>query len=870
MRFDELLFRDSRDRVTGFEERRIDDDLWIGLNGAVDTIPIEAASYRDRSNYHAANSIVNPNGSYLDMDWGAHPDWFDLKHHWRGYMPVSDGLDISAPWFARFQRPVPLHVSPDGEACIDLSVNMEMIRDLNGLQDLVEDRRISGGAGVMEHFPEPFDTDRIHQIVETERLAMQLQAEAKRAALDAVGFLTWWRSCFPGRAGHFDAESPDYLGRFDLTGMRKRGMLVDLERDWRALDFEVLIKHDVPLFYCWTAELASDNRFARFDPAILRAFHTGELTINTLLRAPTPAEVFALASYERLASHDSFLLVNRFTFEDNLPYGDPARRNVKYFITDFPGWRRRPIRDRTRLWLMSQEFAGVTLRENSGDVIVYHRWQPREPDVDDPIDLGSDTGHESESDERSTFTDPEDLHELREWFKDPYAPVRGECIDDVTGLPAATEPRVGGSLLERISDDQPGGSGPPEDHSQPASDTATERGRSPPFFMTTLVESTWTRRMAGSPQRNVPHSRGQRASSPRRAEDASYSGAGAEASADRETFIESFRRWGVPYTNDGRMYDFPSNGVQWNPALLHHAWLIIDRPEVEVRMRYHAATTPGVRHIRDVLEYAIEKGLRFRLGVQLADMGKFRPSSSNISALDRSTGRQPHQLGFQEEVLTWGLGGTAFKINYLGKMGAVLNRAHSGALVGRGGGLSWIAQTFGGPEIVQKFINGPSTTMSWHNSSESDSTSTHPCHAHYDFVSPAEEALVLGYIPNKDSDHERWVFPPESLLVELCDFWVGEWTPRIDGVFRAIKREIDEDRIRARNRHEWRAYFRRGNRRYQERERTLDNDAADEGHRRLVDAFGRSWGSQQLWTLELPERYGSLARQKKGGFVRRR
>ncbi|KAF8062529.1 hypothetical protein FPV67DRAFT_1421965 [Lyophyllum atratum] len=836
MRFEELLFRDSRDRVTGFEERRIDDELWIGLNGAVDTIPSEARAYKDRPLYSNTDAIIKPDGSYLDMEWGAQPDWFDLKHHWRGYIPVSDGRDISAPWFVRFQRPVKLHVSPDGQACIDLSVNMEMIHDLDAIQEMVEDIRIFGKTGVMDSFPDPFNTERLHDIVDSERLAAKLQAEAKRAALEGIAFVHWWRACVPSHANDFTDTERGRIGELHLETYRKRGILVDLERDWRALDFGLLTRHDVPIFYRWTDELAADERFARFDPKILREFHAGHLAVGNVLRAPTPAEAYTIDCHQRLITHDNFLQFQRIAYEDDPLYGDPTKWKASYFVTDFMGWHRRPIKDRAQLWLMAQQFAATTLQEDSGEVIVYHRWITRSPEPEDGIDQGGAIEGDGDDGTTAMLGDPDDIHELRELFKDSYAPSRGQQDAPLPNR-RSLSPLRGPETRTAIAS-------PWARHVADVRGTSSDPGSS----------------------RDPDAREDSDGNTPRSA----YGVATDMFPTERSAFIDQFRGWGAPFTHATRIAAFPSTKVEWDTNLLHDGWLIIDRPEVEVRMRYYAATHPGVRHIRQVLEYAIEKGLRFRLGVQLADMGKFRPLTRDMPTIERTTGRQPHQMGFQEDVLTWGQGGTAFRMNYLGKMGAVMNRAHAGAFIGRGGGLSWIAQTFGGHVIVQKFIRGPSTTISWHNSSESDSTSDQPSHAQYDFVSPGEESLILGHIPHTDSEHERWVFPPEDLLALLCDFWSGEWSPRIERVFLDIKREIDQDRIRARTRGEWRAYFRRANRSTREPEHKMHDDAVTEGNRRLLGAFGQSWSSQQLWTLRLLEAYDPLTRQKKGGFVRRR
>lgn len=53
----------------------------------------------------------------------------------------------------------------------------------------------------------------------------------------------------------------------------KRRILVDLNRDWQQLNFPVLIRNDLPIFYPWRASHEDDQRFGRLDSSILKAYH---------------------------------------------------------------------------------------------------------------------------------------------------------------------------------------------------------------------------------------------------------------------------------------------------------------------------------------------------------------------------------------------------------------------------------------------------------------------------------------------------------------------------------------------------------------------------------------------------------------------
>ncbi|KAF8064832.1 hypothetical protein FPV67DRAFT_1419452 [Lyophyllum atratum] len=847
MSLDRLLYSDSNNRVVSFEERKIDDDLWIGLNGVTELIPKEAAAYHGKAlDPHGSNALIRPDGTFFDMEWADSPGWFHLEKHYHAWIPIADKKKLSTPWYYRLNHTGEIRDFHEGSATFEPSSQSTMVSDLyrfseyfRGAADLA---RESGAV----HIPTPFDPPRVHEIFDSRAIAVKTNVEAKRSILECLGFINWRRSCFPGRDKYWLAAELKEIEALDLRQYTKRGILVDLERDWYQIDFTVLLKNDVPIFYRWTDELANEPRFARFDPAILKAYHQGELNPSDTEGAYFDEErhnrVYEIRS--KLEKYDEFLQF--VEVDDEFTYGDPNDSGAKHFVIDFQGWHRREIRDKT----MAEAFAARTLQEPDGDVIVYTRWLARRSQ-DEVLDYeGSDFTPDADEE---PIQDPKNMHALREFYKDPYAPEVGEKIGKWSGLneaPLENEESV--SLLSRISTVITPTSMDVDSEEASKADS-TPRGPS-------LRSSIPPRR-----DHAVPNPRRSQSPRPGPSTDRRFE---SDWASKMEHFIRDLIGWGAKMTHQEPSYRFPGN-LLWNAFFLQRGYLLVERKETEVRMRYWAASVQGLRNVRQVLELAIEHHVRFRIGIKTRDLDTFRPYNDEMSTLEVATAKQPHMVGFQEETLTWGSGGAGFATNYIGKMGNVLRRGHAGALIPKGSPLAWIALHYGGDMILEKFIRGPSPGMVWHNLGESDSRDENPIHVLFDFVSPGEESLIYGHIPGLNGETDRWVYPTEELLEEFCDHWQGEWNPALEKIFLDVTKELKDDKPRARTRTEWREYLRRASRGTRKPPVILGKAFFEEGERRFHAAFGRSWHQQRVWNLEIPERYTPLTHGKQGGFVRR-
>ncbi|KAJ7506135.1 hypothetical protein B0H11DRAFT_1707374, partial [Mycena galericulata] len=83
-----LLFSDGRGRVPPVEFKELDGVTWVAMNSSFEKFPPEASSYKNRLGYHSSQSICNPDGSYVEMEWADRLDWHHHATPWRAWIPI--------------------------------------------------------------------------------------------------------------------------------------------------------------------------------------------------------------------------------------------------------------------------------------------------------------------------------------------------------------------------------------------------------------------------------------------------------------------------------------------------------------------------------------------------------------------------------------------------------------------------------------------------------------------------------------------------------------------------------------------------------------------------------------------------------------
>ncbi|KAJ6449627.1 hypothetical protein C8R47DRAFT_999131 [Mycena vitilis] len=246
--------------------------------------------------------------------------------------------------------------------------------------------------------------------------------------------------------------------------------------------------------------------------------------------------------------------------------------------------------------------------------------------------------------------------------------------------------------------------------------------------------------------------------------------------------------------------------LRWDTKFLDHAYLLIETPGVEVRLRYLACAS-GAESAAEVLDLALSRCLPFKLAIRQSAVDLFRERA--LSSAERSVALAYFPVGSGEAPLQYGRGGPEFANEYNRRFLDLMRRPHMRRLASMGGVFGWIAwKTELG--LVSDFMKGPSIQVTQFNRGWNDGHQDDPLFVTCDEISFRDQETILGHV--RDGQTERWVWPTESILLELCDHYSGEMTPDVDACLASIYTEVRKGEAQARARSGWDKFFRRANR----------------------------------------------------------
>lgn len=911
----EYLYTNGQGRpVTNFKEDTIENVRWVGLNRYTNAIPREAYKFVDKMDYHSPEAAKDELGRYKEMEWANQPDWHSLEYHWRPYIPIRAPESLSPPWYLQIDRPAVINTfgGPD-RFIVERKTAEDFTRDLWKIRDWVTEIANSEDFG-SGPIPSRFDTNLLVEVHDSIDSATSAVAGAKRAMVDGLGFLNWWRACLPHRAHWLSNESTEEFDKLNIRKYEKRGILVNLSRDWMQINLPAWVAHEVPIFYPWTYKEELDERFGRLNPSVWEAYR--RVVWDTTFPNTTPLTASIPeweAKYSYLAKYDGYLQ----EIEKDRDIGDDATDYVnvqKCYITDFRSWRRREVEDPDRQRTYVYAFAFYLSEEEGDRVATYVRWRPRREDSPirhDPFDLEGEEHF-------NVVNDQESMMEIRELYKADYAPKLGELIEEVTGLvirspftgldararfteefetniameeeaarvtslvDSADDYQTAPALQSRIASPGLGPNPLMEKETSPESETdkmdvddyspfprGRSRARSPvwsshssrgeprsPSSAPKGYQSDWARRL----QRDAESRRNRSRSLSPASALASHYPQSAKHEVDRSAFVRALKQWGWKFTYPEDPSKFPK--ADWHPQTITHGHLLVDTIPSQFRMRFWAATSDDNPSILDILEQAVTRGIKFSIGWKQEDLASLRPKA--ITTVDRKLAPAAHQPGVSGPALNPSLRGAALKDSYEALLESVLKAPNAGAFIAEGGAASWIARQYGGTEIIAKFIGGPSLLVTIHNKGRTDSKDSNPLYIHEESVTQAQLDALHGFIPGGNPDLHLSLYPDNDLMARYSDHWKGEWHAGLEFLFNLVAKEIDVGAPLLRTRVEWKNFFKRCNSgRYGPTpERVVDEADWAEAKKKISDAFPTSWHKKPLGHIVLPERYVPIAAKK--------
>ena len=802
----DVLPSDDRGFVPLMEFRTIGKDEWIGFGTHLAVIPVEAMDYRSRRPIERRDT--GPTGVYLEMEWGLDMDWYDHDASWRPYIPLkplaADGKAVSRSsndWFFDFEFSTSWEATRGGHFVMPETSRAMIETDLSFFSECIGDITLNHPFPFNSARPLHWDHDLLIRPFTTVEELQVAGGTARRIAVDYLGFISWWTASISGWDANLDAHTTRRIKEMELDRFRKRGVLVNWEKDWREINIPNYVQHGVPMAYPWTASLASIPRFTSLSPHVLRAYEENRLATGYELHSndlPDLKDDLSIAK-----KYDQFL---QDVSGDGRPDPDVEfDEGWCYYVVDFQGWsqRRIPLRVAREYYVL---FASTVTREEDVTVVLFRRWET----LGNPAALARPIVS-LEDDPHGCMVRGAD--EIRELHKYDHAPV-GDWHYDMDGRPSS-KPSSGALSL----------SGQLHVNASNSQESAL------------LVSRRWLRQMANVDGRSVSagaESRGSSASPSssshigrRRPRSNSYMSVddryrGRSASprpraysqrrakspaAMRVKAVTRLLEEGSVITFDGCIWAMPPDLV-WNQTFLAESILLFPDTRTSTRLKYWAVSRSSMWNMRHVLNLAIERNMRFHMATKIGDLKVFRPALTPV--LSELTGRT-YEAGFQEEHLKDINGGAAFRDQYMGKLADILRRPHARALISMGGPTAWIAKRYGGSDLVQRFMNGPSTQVTVHHRGAVASSPFCDDPIFYDQISAQEENLVHGFVPAENPEHHRWLFPTTEIMDDFCSHWYGEWTQGCDLIFHNIARTLERGTAKPLTRKGWKAYLHSAN-----------------------------------------------------------
>ncbi|KIJ90334.1 hypothetical protein K443DRAFT_116728 [Laccaria amethystina LaAM-08-1] len=815
--------------------RHIHNDLWIGLNAPCDAIPSEASSPPHRL---PAFDTTGPTGMLFEMEWALDADWFNPDAGWRPFLPKP--IPESKEWFfhLEYSTLVDLEtISQSGECSIHPSAITEMESDLRRFKACVVAITHSTTFPIRGCRPGYYNYESLCNTFDDNQALENFGANMKHQALDYLAFINWWISS----VSFWDQELPqvaiDAIYDLDLQLYPRRGVLLNLQKDWRQINIPHLLRQRVPTYYKWNAELDKESRFLSISPTILKAFEDKQLASGDGKVYSFQMPEFA-ADFEKMKDYDEFF--QERVFDGSVAPGIDFPEDGHYAVVDFQGWMYQPIPLRTAKEFVTR-FGSRVVHYNGRTSVIFRRWEA----LSDEASISSPAGLAQEGPDNEVVRGHSEIREIHCSF---YAPFDRQKFD-LNGFPDYGPTRSNLNRLDSASSSHRASvNRPPRNwveaitlNASPSTRSSSSGGvdRERNSSRNSARASPYPRPRSQSPSRRQAYQR--RSSSP-------------------GTLQSQFVRRLCAYNNitgSSTLWSMPI-GPSWNTNFLNEGIILFPDNRTQICLRYWAICGSGILYMRHVLELAICRGMKFILAIPYDALPLFH-SAEPPSMMDLT--KRTYDVGFQESPLTYDKGRVAFMDQYLGKLADILRRPHARAVIAMGGPTSWIARYYGGERLVAKYISGPSVQVTVHHRGGVANDSSLNMPVFYDQLSAQEVELIHGYVPLGSPIKDRWAFPTTEIFEDCSRHWRGEWNQGCEHIMGNIARDLGSGLLAPQTRKEWREYLRGNNRGEYAPEPgsvpTPNDFTLVES--KIDSAFPLRWHGRRIRDIPLPEEFGDTA-----------
>ncbi|KAJ6463046.1 hypothetical protein C8R47DRAFT_1225309 [Mycena vitilis] len=382
------------------------------------------------------------------MEWSLLPDWHHHDRDYRAWMPVSRQPRFDDPWFLQTKQEGILVTSAFDTYIIAESWRGRMIEDLQRANTAVKDISCRPPFTGFHPRPPSFDVEALYKGRISEKEARALVASARRNMLENLGFLAWRKATCSRWSQEVTKDTVELIEGLALERFAKRGVLINLARDWKEISLHMLLKHEVPVLYPWTVREEIDARFACLAPSILSAFREKCVAAGGQGRTQFSDKIAESATFKKLFLYTLFMdnPGANYSRPKNAPTTISKQASVR--IVDFPGWGSRDVTTKK----LKNRYHSLYYFGTFGKVVVFWRHSPIASEAS--RSYNADDGSDDDEDEREdgAVDDTEELMFVREQYKGSCAPRPGQTFDPETGF-QRDKPYFGASALERFTGD---------------------------------------------------------------------------------------------------------------------------------------------------------------------------------------------------------------------------------------------------------------------------------------------------------------------------------------------------------------------------------------------------------------------------------
>ncbi|KAJ7200902.1 hypothetical protein C8J57DRAFT_1261105 [Mycena rebaudengoi] len=444
---DDLLFANSGGDVAplsirgGYEEEGVE---WNVLGSTVVTASDDALDYVDNLTLLDDLRDTDIYGNFHTMEPPRDPGWYQLDLHFDGFIPVGTVMGIAMPWYRHLEWKVPTTEQSDGQFEFVAASKEQVRRSLEDLWDLIYSLSEHPRYDNNIKRPAEFDVSLLDSFFSSDDEAQNIAAQARRCALSAVGWISWFTNAFHDWVSHVNLATRDNISKLHLDRTRKRGLLIKISRDWQSLDFGFLVGCDVPLLYTWGLFESNDRRFRRLCPSLIVSYHQEALRVGrAIFNGDSP---LLQGDFETCQLYSKFLELKGYDAslrEDNFP--DPNGARFEVTVIDREGWERRLI-PKAADWANYPKLYHYCVVEDDKEkriTVVFWRFHSRAAVAPEPVDADEIVvDYEDEVEE-------ENRTEIHERFKGRYVPKLDQIFDPRTGVERRS-PYQGDDKLERF------------------------------------------------------------------------------------------------------------------------------------------------------------------------------------------------------------------------------------------------------------------------------------------------------------------------------------------------------------------------------------------------------------------------------------